>query len=95
MKQLSGLDAVFLYTETPVSAGHVSSLSIYTRPDGDDGTYDPYRAMADQIRSRLPLLEPFRRRLVTVPLDLDHPYWIRDPDFDLEFHLRSAPVPAP
>ena len=37
----------------------------------------------------------FRERLVRVPFDLDHPYWIEDPDFDLEFHVRHIALPQP
>jgi len=47
------------------------------------------------IESRLPLVPLFRRRLVTVPLGLDHPYWIEDPDFDIEFHVRELALPFP
>ena len=73
--------------------GHVNGLGIYERPDVDD--FDPYQAFYDQLEGRLHLLEPFRRRLVTVPLGLDHPYWINDPDFDLEFHVRHIAIPPP
>ena len=92
MKQLSGLDATFLHMETPSQFGHVSSLSIYERPSAD---YDPLSAWRQQIERRLHLLEPLRRRLVEVPLGLDHPYWIEDPDFDLDFHVRHTAVPPP
>jgi WS/DGAT/MGAT family acyltransferase len=94
MKQLSGLDASFLYVETGAQFGHVSSLSIYARPP-DDPDYDPYAAWRAQIERRLHLLEPLRRRLREVPLGLDHPYWIEDPDFDLDFHVRHSGVPPP
>ena len=93
MKQLTGLDASFLYMETPNVFGHVNAVGLYRRPD--DPSYDPYEAMKAQIESRLHLLEPFRRRLVEVPLGLDHPYWINDPDFDIEFHLRHIAIPPP
>lgn len=93
MKQLSGLDASFLNMETASSFGHINSLSIYSRPD-DDADFDPYTAFRDQIESRLGLLEPFRRRLVEVPFGLDRPYWINDPDFDLDFHVRHLGVPG-
>ena len=36
-----------------------------------------------------------RRRLVEVPFGLDHPYWIEDPDFDLDFHVRHMGLPPP
>ena len=94
MKQLSGLDASFLYLETPSQFGHVSSLSIYARPD-DDPDYEPLASWRAQIERRLHLLEPMRRRLRNVPFGLDHPFWIEDPDFDLDFHVRHSGVPPP
>ena len=93
MKQLSGLDATFLHLETSAQFGHVSSLSIYTRPDDPD--YRPYDAWRAQLQQRLHLLEPLRRRLAEVPLGLDHPYWVEDPAFDLDFHVRHTAVPPP
>lgn len=93
MKQLSGLDTSFLNLETATSFGHINSLSVYRRPDGD-GDFDPYATFRDRVASKLGLLEPFRRRLVQVPLGLDRPYWISDPDFDLDFHVRHIGVPG-
>jgi diacylglycerol O-acyltransferase len=49
----------------------------------------------EQLEHRLHLLEPLRRRLAEVPLGLDHPFWINDPDFDLQFHVRHTAVPPP
>ena len=51
--------------------------------------------MRDLVAERLHLVAPFRRRLVGVPLGIDHPYWIEDPDFDLDYHLRHIAVPPP
>lgn len=93
MKQLTGLDVSFLNMETATSWGHVSSLSVYGRP-ADDPDFDPYEAFKAQIESKLPVLEPFRRRLVEVPFGLDRPYWINDPDFELDFHIRHLAVPG-
>lgn len=93
MKQLSGLDATFLNMETPTQFGHVSSLSIYERPD--DPGYDPFREWQAQIEHRLHLLEPLRRRIVEVPLGLDHPFWIEDPDFNIDYHVRHTAIPPP
>ena len=92
MKQLSGLDATFLYMETPSQFGHVSSVSVYERPDPE---YKPFDEWRRQVERRLPLLEPLTRKLVDVPLRLDHPYWIEDADFDIDFHVRHTAVPPP
>ena len=92
MQQLSGLDAVFLAAENDHQVTHVSQLVVLDKPDPD---YEPYPAWRRQLADRLHLLEPLRRRLVEVPLGLDHPYWIVDPDFDLDFHVRHSAVPPP
>jgi len=92
MKQLSGLDAGFLYMETPTTYGHVSGLGIYERPDK---SFSPYETFRGRVEERIGLLEPMRRRLAPVPFDLDHPYWIEDPALDLDFHIRHIAVPPP
>jgi WS/DGAT/MGAT family acyltransferase len=93
MQQLTGLDAAFLALETPNVYGHVGSVCIL------DPTTAPEPLTLDRltavIESRLHLIPPFRRRLVTVPLGLDQPYWIEDPDFDIEFHVRELALPSP
>ncbi len=93
VKQLTGLDATFLYMETPTTYGHVSSIAIYERPQ--DPEYDPYLAAREMIESHLDIAEPYRRRLVGAPLGLDRPYWIEDPDFDLDYHVRHLSLPHP
>jgi diacylglycerol O-acyltransferase / wax synthase len=93
MRQLSGLDSAFLNLENATQFGHVSGLAIFTRPDTPG--YEPYTAWKEQLEQRLHLLEPLRRRLAEVPFGLDHPFWINDPDFDLQFHVRHTAVPPP
>jgi diacylglycerol O-acyltransferase / wax synthase len=93
MRQLSGVDVGFLNMETSTTYGHVSSLNVYD-PAGAPGGAG-VEAMKQLIRERIELLAPFRRRLVEVPLGLDLPYWIEDPDFDLDFHVRHHAVPPP
>jgi len=92
VKQLSGLDASFLYMESQNTYGHVNGLAIYERPSGD---FDPYQAAYERFDALLGRLEPMRRRLVEVPFKLDHPYWIDDPDFDLNYHVRHIGLAPP
>jgi diacylglycerol O-acyltransferase len=94
MRQLSALDAQFLNVESPTTVGHVGSLILVdpsTAPGGRWGL-DAVRAV---LEPRLHLAAPFRQRLVEVPLGLGRPYWVRDPHFDIEFHLRELALPAP
>ncbi len=93
MKRLSGLDATFLYLETPSSPMHVSGIFVADPSKAADGfSFESYRKM---VADRLHLAPPWRRRLVEVPFGLHHPLWIEDPDFDLDFHVRRAALPAP
>ena len=93
MQRLSGIDASFLYLETRTNHMHVASTCVFD-PSTVPGGYrfDRFRAL---VQDRLPLLPPFRRRLVEVPFGLHHPLWIEDPDFDLDYHIRRAALPAP
>ena len=92
MKQLSGLDASFLYMETATTFGHVCGLAIYERPSPD---FDPYSVVYERFGALVGLAEPMRRKLVEVPFSLDHPYWIDDADFDLEYHVRHIGLAPP
>jgi len=93
MQRLTGLDATFLYVETPTTHMHVASTAIFD-PSTAPGGYS-FDALRQLVSDRLPLLPPFRRRLVEVPFSLHHPIWIEDPDFDLDYHLRRAALPSP
>ena len=92
MKQLTGMDATFLYLETATTFGHVTGLMIFERPSEE---FDPYTAVYAKYASVIGELEPLRRRLVEVPLGLDHPYWVDDPNFDLDFHIREIHLARP
>ena len=93
MQQLTGLDAAFLAMETHAVFGHVGSVSILDPSTSPDPvTLDKITGLIEQ---RLHLMPPFRRRLVTVPLGLDQPYWIEDPGFNIEYHVREIALPAP
>ncbi len=94
MRQLTGLDAQFLALENPRQAGHVGGLAILDPSTRPDGTLD-LAAVQQMLTERLPLLPPFRWRLKSVPFNLDYPYWIDDPNFDLEYHVRELALPAP
>jgi diacylglycerol O-acyltransferase / wax synthase len=94
VQRLTGADATFLYSETANARMEVASVVI-----GDGRGLPRGEALLDHARAylepRLHLAPLLRRRLVRVPLALDHPVWIEDPDFDLEFHLRHSAIPAP
>ncbi|MCW2601618.1 MAG: hypothetical protein JWM02_3447 [Frankiales bacterium] len=93
MQQLTGLDAAFLAMETNAVFGHVGSVCVL-----DPGTSPApvtLGSVTRLIEERLHLIPPFRRRLVQVPLGLDQPYWIEDPDFDIRYHVRELALPAP
>ena len=47
------------------------------------------------ILERLPLIPVFRWRLAEVPFGLDHAYWVDDPDFDIDFHVRELALVPP
>jgi len=94
MEQLSALDASFAYMETASTPMHIGQMLIYdpsTAPGGKVG----FKDILQYLEGRLDGARIFRQKLARVPLDLDHPYWIDDANFDLEYHVRHIGLPHP
>ena len=92
-KKLSSLDASFLYLETPEMPMHVGSMAIFRLPEGYKGDFfEEFKAM---IASRLHIAPILKARLEKAPLDIDHPSWVEDDQFDIDRHIFRASLPAP
>src|ERR1700710_2422585 len=86
MERLSGLDASFLYIESPTQPLHVCSileLDTSTVPGGY--TFEHLR---DELALRIAAIPEFRAKLADSQLNLDYPVWVDDDAFDLDRHLR-------
>lgn len=94
MRQLQGMDASFVAMETRNSPMHIGSILIYN-PATAPGGFVRFKDILRFMESRMQLSRTMRQRLVRVPFDLDYPYWIEDPDFDLEYHVRHLALPKP
>ncbi len=94
MRQLQGMDSSFVAMESPNSPMHIGNLLIYN-PQTAPGGFVRFKDILGFFQSRLQLSKSVRQRLVRVPFDLDYPYWIEDPDFDLEYHVRHVALPKP
>jgi WS/DGAT/MGAT family acyltransferase len=92
-ERLTGLDASFLYMETPTLHMHVAMAAVFD-PATVPGGYS-FGRVRQLINERIPLAPVFQRRLVEVPMRLGHPVWVDDPDFDIDNHLRRAALPSP
>ncbi len=93
MRQLTSLDTQFLALENSRQTGHVGGLTVLDPTTTESGVLG-LGEIQQLVEERLPLLPPLRWRLAEVPLGLDYPYWIDDPDFDLDFHVRELGLPA-
>ncbi|WP_379547564.1 wax ester/triacylglycerol synthase family O-acyltransferase [Qipengyuania sp. DSG2-2] len=94
MRQLQGMDASFVAMETRNSPMHIGSILVYN-PETAPGGFVRFKDILSFIESRMQLSKTIRQRLVRVPFDLDYPYWVEDPDFDLEYHVRHLALPKP
>jgi diacylglycerol O-acyltransferase len=88
IQQISGYDAAFLYAETPTSPMHIATLNIV------EGSLK-YEDFKEIVASKLHMLPKFRQRLLNVPMNLDYPYWVDDPNFDIDLHLNRIRLPDP
>ena len=93
MHHLSGLDAAFLYMETPETPMHVGGLNIFELPLDYEGEF--LDRLREHIAQRMHLAPVFQRKLVNMPFELANPIWVADDDLDLEYHIRSTVLPKP
>src|SRR3982750_2905349 len=92
-KKLSSMDASFLYLETPEMPMHVGSMAIFRLPDDYKGNFfEEFKAM---IASRLHIAPILKARLEKAPLDIHHPSWVEDDQFDIDRHIFRGSLPAP
>ena len=93
MEQLGGVDAAFLYCETPTMHLHVCGLMVLdtsTMPEGY--SFDRVRSM---LLDRLPKVSSVRQKLATPPFHVSRPFWVDDPDLDLDRHLHRLVLRPP
>ena len=88
MKSLTGLDATFLYLETPEMPMHVGSFNLCELPEGFKGSF--HKEVTQHIAKRMHLAPVFSRKLVFMPLDLGHPLWVEADEVNIGFHIRQA-----
>ncbi len=88
MQSLTGLDATFLYLETPEMPMHVGSFALCGLPAGFKGSF--HKAVIAHITKRMHLAPVFSRKLVFMPMDLGHPLWVEADAVDMGFHIRRA-----
>ena len=94
MQQLSGQDAMFLYGEMENSPMHIGPVLIYD-PSSAPGGSVRFKDILKTFENRLDRTPLFTRKLVNVPLGLDHPFWVDDDQVDVEFHVRHIALPHP
>jgi diacylglycerol O-acyltransferase / wax synthase len=88
MERMEGVDAGYLYLETPTMHMHTLKLALIDPPDAFD-----FRDFTDQLLSRLDRLPPFQRRILPVPGRLNHPLWISDRAIDPDRHVFHHRLP--
>lgn len=94
MQRLSGMDASFLYMETPTIHTHVVGTLILD-PSTMPTPRNPFETLEELLEARLHVLPQFRWMVRTVPMNIDHPVFIDDPEFDLTRHLKRSALPSP
>ena len=88
VKAISGMDATFLYIETPTSPMHIGSVAVI------EGSLD-FEKFKATIHSRLHMIPKLRKRLLYVPFSIDYPYWVDDPNFNIDMHIDHIALPEP
>ena len=90
MERMQGVDAGYLYMETPTMHMHTVKVAILEREGGFD-----FDAFSEEVIARLDRLPPVRKRVLHDPLRLNHPLWIADRAIDPTRHIFRVALPPP
>lgn len=88
MEPITGMDSTFLYVDSPTSPMHIGAVGII------EGSLD-FSTFKKIIASKIHQVPKLRKRLIQVPMSIDYPYWVDDPNFDLDMHLNHVALPKP
>ena len=93
--RLSAQDNTFLIAETPTTYMHVAAVQIFSAGNlkTEDGgvDFDSIRKLTLSLLHRIPR---YRQKLKWPPV-IDHPVWVDDPDFNIDYHMRHTSLPKP
>jgi diacylglycerol O-acyltransferase len=87
--RLSAIDASFLHQEGHASHMHVGAVAIF---EGPPPSHDEF---VEHLESRLRLVPRYRQKLAVPPLQMGRPFWVDDPSFNLDYHIRHSALPSP
>lgn len=93
MKQLSGIDATFLYMETEQTPMHVAGLTTFDLPKGFRGSF--HKHYTEFFKGRVHMVPIFGMKLAKAAFQLDHPGWVDAGEIDWDYHILSAKLPKP
>lgn len=95
-ERMTALDTSFLWFERPGIPVHLGAAATF---EGAPLLDSRGRLRIDEVRARveagLDAMPRLRRRLVSVPLGLDRPRWVDDPEFDVADHVEVVDLPGP
>lgn len=92
MHQLSRSEAALFGAETITNLGHYS-VYLELAPNAEGEAFG-FKRLRTLLAERIHMAPSLRRRVREVPLGLDDPWWIEDPQFDLDYHVRHLAVPG-
>ena len=87
--RLSAIDASFLAQEKQSSHMHVGALVIF---DGPGPGRDEF---CEHLGARLRRVPRYRQKLAFPRLEAGRPFWVDDPNFNLDYHVRHTALPKP
>lgn len=94
--QLSGVDRVFLAADTDHTPMHVTAVLIYRGNEEDSRDSDQLVTdIVGKLRQIQGVAPFFRRKLISPPMDSDHPYWVSDKEFQIEDHIYQHSFDEP
>jgi diacylglycerol O-acyltransferase / wax synthase len=89
LDRLTSTDEGFLHQESPSAHMHIGGVLLF------EGPAPEYDKVLEHIRGRLHLIPRYRQKLAMPLAGTGRPVWVDDTNFNIEYHVRNAALPAP
>ena len=68
---------------------HIGGVCVF---EGPPPSYDEF---VEHVEARLHLVPRYRQKLAVPRFEMGRPFWVDDPSFNLDYHVRHTALPKP
>lgn len=94
MRQLNTIDSAFIYMHQRGPGMSMAMLQVFAA-NGNEDPVERYKKIVVRLKKAIPEIPMLHQKIFRVPGDADKPYWVVEPNVDIDYHIRHLALPPP